>query len=86
MGNLSVTLLVICIETNFSSAYMTIYTKNTSIYEGKCRRLFQNNLHSTFNIANYYHFVKGEKEEDFINKKGFWIPAVEFLKNRVLNK
>ena len=48
MGNLSVTLLVICIETNFSSAYKTIYTKNTSIYEGKCRRLFQNNLQ--FNI------------------------------------
>ena len=39
---------------------------------------------ATFKFFNYYHFVKGEKEEYFINKIGFSIPAVEFHKIRFL--
>ena len=52
--------------------YMTIYSKYTSIYAGKCRQLLgEQKFSPTFKNANYYHFVRGEKGEDFIEKKGF---------------
>ena len=49
---------------------MTIYSKYTSIYapqvnvDGFFKKIFS----PTFKNASYYHFVRGEKGEDFINK------------------
>ena len=66
---------------------MTINSKYTSMYAGKFRRLFRKIFFSpTFKKANYYHFLRGEKGEDFMNKKGFSISAVEFLKIRLYDK
>ena len=54
---------------------MTIYSKYTSIYKGD--GFFKKIFNPTFKNANYYHFVRGEKREGFINPYIFFVSSFD---------